>query len=319
MENNNLNTGKIDYITSQFKKTFGKKYENYCITRIYSLLNRNDLKIVTQQLFKRKGKKIALADLYLPQVNVWVEIDEGHHFDQADLDIKRTNEVLEENKLSDEVKRKYDALNEVINVGLEEPYRIIVFNKSLEEINNQIDYIVCEINNRIKKMGNNFIPWDNINNSSKDFIERGSINVSDNAKFRTINDVGKIFNIDKVAFNQKIHGYVHIKDNLYYWCPIVKIKGDECDNNSWENEISDDGLFLFENQKERKSDYLSRAINENHVRYVFIKYKDESEKIIYKFKGVFKLDLEQSKAKNIRVWKRTSDNVDLKNFFKGEA
>lgn len=67
---NNSKLDKIDYITNQLKKTFGKKYENYCITRIYSLLNRNDIKIVTQQLFKRKGKKIALADLYLPQVNV---------------------------------------------------------------------------------------------------------------------------------------------------------------------------------------------------------------------------------------------------------
>ena len=38
---NNSNTEKIDYITNQMKKTFGKKYENYCLNRIYSLINRN--------------------------------------------------------------------------------------------------------------------------------------------------------------------------------------------------------------------------------------------------------------------------------------
>ncbi len=110
---NNPNTEKIDYITNQMKKTFGKKYENYCVNRIYSLINRNDVKIVTQQLFKRKGKKIALADLYFPQVNLWVEIDESHHLEQAVSDFERTNEVIEENKISSEAKKKYDALEEV--------------------------------------------------------------------------------------------------------------------------------------------------------------------------------------------------------------
>ena len=312
---NNSKLDKIDYITNQLKKTFGKKYENYCITRIYSLLNRNDIKIVTQQLFKRKGKKIALADLYLPQVNVWIEIDEGHHLEQASDDFERTNEVIEENKVSSEAKKKYDALEEVINVELEEPFRIIVYNKSLEEINNQIDHIVNEINNRIEKLGTNFIPWDKVNSSPEEYIKKGKITVQDNAKFRTIDDIGKLFNFDKVPFNQKLHGYIYIKEHLYLWCPTVKINGDECNDNLWENEISDDGLFIFENQKERKEGYLNSVIEEQPIRYIFTKYRDETGNMIYKFKGVFELDLEQSKINNIRVWKRVASEIDLKEFF----
>lgn len=312
---NNSKLDKIDYITNQLKKTFGKKYENYCITRIYSLLNRNDIKIVTQQLFKRKGKKIALADLYLPQVNVWIEIDEGHHLEQASDDFERTNEVIEENKVSSEAKKKYDALEEVINVELEEPFRIIVYNKSLEEINNQIDHIVNEINNRIEKLGTNFIPWDKVNSSPEEYIKKGKITVQDNAKFRTIDDIGKLFNFDKVPFNQKLHGCIYIKEHLYFWCPTVKINGDECNDNLWENEISDDGLFIFENQKERKEGYLNSVIEEQPIRYIFTKYRDETGNMIYKFKGVFELDLEQSKINNIRVWKRVASEIDLKEFF----
>lgn len=312
---NNSNTEKIDYITNQMKKTFGKKYENYCVNRIYSLINRNDVKIVTQQLFKRKGKKIALADLYFPQVNLWVEIDESHHLEQAVSDFERTNEVIEENKISSEAKKKYDALEEVINVELEEPYRVIVYNKSLEEINKQIDFIVKEINDRIEKLGDNFIPWNKVNSSPEEFIEKGKITVQDNAKFRTIDDIGRIFNFDKVPFNQKLHGYINIKDNLYFWCPTVKINGDECNDNSWENEISDDGLFIFENQKERKDGYLKAVIDEKPIRYIFTKYRDETGNMIYKFKGVFILDLEQSISRNIRIWKRVSDEIDLKEFF----
>lgn len=312
---NNSNTEKFDYITNQMKKTFGKKYENYCVNRIYSLINRNDVKIVTQQLFKRKGKKIALADLYLPQVNVWVEIDEGHHFVQEESDLKRTNEVIEENKISIEAKKKYDALEEVINVELEEPFRIVVYNRSLEDINNQIDDIVNEIKSRIEKLGQDFIPWDKVNSSPDEFIKKGIISVQDNAKFRTIDDIGKLFNFDKVPFNQKLHGYINIRNNEYFWCPTVKINGDECNDNSWENEISDDGLYIFENQKVRKDGYLESVIQEKPIRYIFTKYKDETGTMIYKFKGIFELDEEQSKNRNIRIWKRVSTEIDLRKFF----
>ena len=40
---------KKEYITNQFKKTFGKKYENYCITRIYRLLNRLNVQNYSQK------------------------------------------------------------------------------------------------------------------------------------------------------------------------------------------------------------------------------------------------------------------------------
>ena len=306
---------KIEYITNQLKKTFGKKYENYCVTRIYSLINRNDVKIVTQQLFKRKGKNIALADLYFPQINLWVEIDEGHHENQVQSDKDRTKEVIEMNKIPNEVKKKYEALEEVINPELEEPYRIVVYNKSLDEINKQIDVIVKEVNNRIVRLGEDFIPWINVNSNPDEFISKGVIKVSDNAKFKTIDTIGKLFNIEKVPFNQKLHGYININSNIYYWCPTLKIVGDECDNNAWENEISEDGNTIFENQKEKSSHYISDVLNEKPIRYIFTKYKDETGSMIYKFKGVFDLDEEETIKTNKRTWKKISDEINLKQYF----
>jgi len=64
---------KKEYITNQLKKTFNKKYENYCITRIYHLLNRNDVQIITQQMFHKK-----------------------------DDDKKRTEEIKQQKKIIDE-------------------------------------------------------------------------------------------------------------------------------------------------------------------------------------------------------------------------
>ena len=86
---------KKEYITNQFRKTFGKKYENYCLTRIYSLVGRDDLQIITQQLFKRKNT-IAYADLYLPQINMWIEVNEAFHNRQVVEDKLRRYEIKEE-------------------------------------------------------------------------------------------------------------------------------------------------------------------------------------------------------------------------------
>ena len=38
--------------------------------------------------------------------------------------------------------------------------------------------------------------------------------------------------------------------------------------------------------------------------------------MIYKFKCIFELDEVESKSKNLRVWKKTSNEVNLKEFYK---
>ena len=96
------------WISEQFKKSFGKKYENYCVSRIYHLLQREDVQIVTQQVLQRGNKKRAMADLYFPQINVWVEVDERHHAAQRKEDEKRTeeeNEIEANKKLSGLISR----------------------------------------------------------------------------------------------------------------------------------------------------------------------------------------------------------------------
>lgn len=302
---------KIEYITNQFKKTFGKKYENYCITRIYNLVNRDDLKIITQQLFKRKDNKIALADLYLPQINMWIEIDEGQHIKNFAADKNRTQEVLENNTMTKELKQKYDTLEEVIYIDKEKPYRINIYNKTLEEINFQINKIVDEINNRISALGNNYKPWNRVDGDPEEFIKKGFISVDDNAKFRTLDEIGILFGFKELPYNQKIHAYINIKDNYYIWSPTVILEGSECDNNKWYNIISNDGEYIYEYQKEKSDTYLSSVLNSNEIRYVFLKYKDETGIMIRKFKGVYSIDAEKTKQKSIRIWKKVSNIINF--------
>ena len=44
---------KREYVIRQIAKTNKKNYENYVVTRIYHLLNRTDVKFVTQQYVNR--------------------------------------------------------------------------------------------------------------------------------------------------------------------------------------------------------------------------------------------------------------------------
>lgn len=303
---------KIEYITNQFRKTFGKKYENYCITRIYNRLNNNDVKFVIQQPTKTKDNEIKFQDLYLPQVNMWIEIDEHYHSsdEQKQKDKIRTEEIINNNTINKELKRKYNALDEVI-YSLEEPERIKVYGKSIEEINKKIEEIVEEINKRIKNLGDKFEPWNSVFIPPEEYIKKGYIKTSYNAKFRVIKDIAKMFGKDHPNVRS---GFVNIKNEIYIWCPILKIEGFECEKNDWENEISDDGNIIYEIQKNKNNKYLN-VLNENQTRYVFAKYKDGMGSIIYKFLGVYNLDKEKTKEENKRIWKKISDKIDLNEFY----
>lgn len=88
------------------------------------------VKFITQQYVKRPNGR-ALADLYFPQINYFVEIDEAHHLSKIELDKVR------------------DAYFEDATGVI--PTRIDVASKSIEEINHQIDDVILEIKSLITK------------------------------------------------------------------------------------------------------------------------------------------------------------------------
>ena len=85
---------KREYVIRQIAKTNKKNYENYVVTRIYHLLNRIDVKFVTQQYVNRPEGH-ALTDMYFPQIKLHVEIDEPFHKKQIGLDIHRETDIIQ--------------------------------------------------------------------------------------------------------------------------------------------------------------------------------------------------------------------------------
>lgn len=304
---------KKEYIANQLKKTYGKKYENYCVTRIINKLDNFDVKFITQQMFKREGSEIALADLYFPQVNVWVEVDEFRHLKQTAEDLKRTEEIIKNN-----IKDKLNNLEEVVYIDLEEPERIKIFDESkeitLEDINNQIDKIVAKINKRIANLGDKFIPWTNVYSKPKDYIIKKTIEVRDNARFRTIQDVSELFNkgyhgIQLAYFN------VSKEDNENVWCPKLKLNATDFKNNSYDNEVSTDGKYIYESSKENNESFVKEVLESNEKRIVFAKYRDELGDLSYKFLGVYILDQDMTRKLNKRAWQKLESSINLTKYF----
>lgn len=304
---------KKEYIANQLKKTFGKKYENYCVTRIINKLDNLNIRFITQQMFKREGEEIALADLYFPQVNVWVEVDESQHLNQTEEDKIRTQEVIKNN-----IRSKLKNLEEVIYIELEEPERINIFDKNriitIEEINNRIDEIVEKINARILELGDRFIPWINVYNTADEFIKKQSIEKNDNAKFRTLQDVSELFNKGYHG-NQLAYFNVSKEDNEYAWCPKLKLNAADFKNNLYDNEISDDGVYIFESSKDNNDKFVLDVLNTNEKRFVFAKYKDETGDFSYKFLGVYVLDRSKTMDLNKRSWKKIDSKIILNKYF----
>jgi very-short-patch-repair endonuclease len=131
----------------------------------------------TQQYVVRsiKNKKIVygLIDLYFPQFNLAIEIDEAHH--KTDI-----------NQTLDEIRK-----NDIVN-ALDCEFIRIDATQSIEKIHEKIDQIVQKIN--LLKKDKLFIPWDmDREYDPNTYIERGYIDADDNVSLRLVADCCNVF------------------------------------------------------------------------------------------------------------------------------
>lgn len=303
---------KREFIMTQIKRTFNKKYENYCVTRIYHLLQRDDILFITQQMFQRDNGQRGMADLYFPQVNVWVEIDEGHHLAQAEDDEKRTQEIID---------KKIKNLETVVSyTQLEEPLRIPITDKSIKEINQSVDKIVEVIKDRVKQQEDNgiFVPWNGVIEDPQYYIKQGFVDTSSSAQFATSWAVSELFNKGYKEGSQKVWFNTCIP-NTFVCCIKLALNEGDFAGIRFLNLISDDGQTIYEIDKEDNENFYNKKLNNPlgpEIRYIFAQYKGPDGRNTYKFRGVYKLDFDATKAEKRCVWVKTSNKADLTKFNK---
>lgn len=284
---------KLDYMERLFAKISKKKTESYVISRIWHQLDDDRVKFVVQQYIRRTQDKYALADLYLPQLNIFIEINEPYHKDE--------NRVLRE---IDRIRNE-----EILNITNSKPI-IIDCDNNIQEIHYQITDVISLIKQRIQEMGDNFQPWDDVSTLSVEYHRnKGYLKVEDNECLRTTDDVAEIFGTKPKhrGFLRASGATVPNKKNEIIWWPNME-------HRLWSNELSEDGMFIYEYPKaeNKRTAHLKQWLSApEETRITFLLYKDDLGFCFYRFVGVFKLNKEKSIKENKCVWECVSDYYKL--------
>jgi len=288
---------KLDYVTRVFAKTNKKRIENYVISRIWHLLNDDEIKIVHQQYVSRDKGNYALTDLFLPQINYHIEVNEEFHY-------------TDENKILLDKKRQQDIIRNTKGHTI----TCVDCRENLANIHKRVDEIVNEIKDKIeeKKASNSFLAWQEDELTPEYWIKRGVINVDDNVNLRTIDDIGKLFNVKITnrgflkagAASYDKDGYSDI-----WWPSQVK-------RHNWVNLFDEDFNRVTERNEIKMKDN-SNAVsrfknNPNFKRVVLYKYRDELGFDFYKFVGGYKLNFDASLRENQLVWERFTKTCEIR-------
>lgn len=84
---------KYEYLIEQIHRTAYKKHEAFIIGKLLHDEELADLMPVTQHYVRRMDSGYALIDLFYPQLNVAVEIDEPHHMGYVESDRQRQESI----------------------------------------------------------------------------------------------------------------------------------------------------------------------------------------------------------------------------------
>lgn len=284
---------KLDYITKQLRRTHNKKYENYVVTGIWHRLNDPTLKFVTQQYVMRPDGR-ALTDMYFPQLQVHIEVDEGFHQFQINEDKVREADII---NATGHIIERVPITREVNGTIVQIP---------IEHINKRIDEIVRLLKRQREKLMPR--PWDlEAELNPQTWVKRGSIALEDDCVFMTQVDGANCFGLNykpKAIWNG---GAMHpIEKDVLIWFPKVY------PNKDYLNIISDDEESIREYRKQEAdhTGYLNWVLSSGRTkRIVFPRFKTSLGETVYRFKGMYQLDAENSSFENGILWKRISTVV----------
>lgn len=281
---------KTEYIIKQLGRTKKKKYEMYVVNRIINLIDDFDIKFVTQQYISR-SERYALVDLYFPQFNICVEIDEPHHNHK-------------DNVKNDKI-READIINAT---GFDKPLHVKIAENNIDGINKQIDIIVEKVKN-LKLTTKDFKAWDiDKEFNPQTYIDLGYIDIKDNVAFHNISDACNCFGHNYIGYQRG--GAKHkIDKDILIWFPKLY------ENDEWDNSISSDESKITEKHKSNKyiehvKDFIKNKDKYPSKRIVFARVKDTLGNVLYRFRGVYKFDSINSSLDAGRIWNRIDTRVD---------
>ncbi len=286
---------KDDYILRALSKISHKCWEHYIINRIFHRLNDPDLEFVCQQCIRKEGRsgKIYLADLLFPQLKLYLEIDEAHH----DSD---------EAKMADGIRR----LDIMEATGFIEK-RIPAHNTTLDKINHLVDEFILLVRDRKAQQEAQglFRPWGyDSRYTAQKHINAGFIEVGPYAVFRYHKDALQCFGYGDKGHHQSgswrvpetVVKAIGLDGDVIVWFPRLYKAGE------WDNSLSIDGDLITEKSLNPTRNYRETW----RYRIVMAHSRDELNRTLYRFLGVFTLD-EQLSSESVNVFKRVDTRIKV--------
>ena len=274
----------------QLGRTKNKKYESYVITRIIHKLDDFDIKFVTQQYVFRTGKGHALTDLFFPQLNLHIEVDEGFHKEHW-------------NVIADKI-RQQDILKAVDGTKFER----VDATGTLADINRRIDALIDVLRTEIiaLKSDSSYIAWDiDAEYNPETYLEKGYIDLAENVAFKKIHEACNCFGHDYSGYQRG--GAGHRDHDTILWFPKL------FPNDEWDNSISTNEAQIVERNRDTVKAKAHVAAHINDIvtkRIVFARVKNNLGEVMYRFRGTYELNKTESAKRLALVWDRIGTRVE---------
>jgi hypothetical protein len=259
---------KNQYILRSLSKISHKPWEHYVINRIFHRLNDPEIEFVCQQCVRKEDGKFYLADLYFPQFDLYLEIDEAHH----DSD----------NAKIDDAKRRFD----IAEAAQLEEARISTSGRSMEYVDAEVEKFVSLLRGK-KERAKNFEAWDYGSRFKPErHLERGYVEIGPHAAFRYQKDALACFGYHKGHYQRgawnlpsDVVERIGLSGSCMVWFPRLY------EQKRWKNSLSDDGKIIKEINKTPQDAYSERW---DH-RIVMARSRDALNRTLYRFVGVFRV------------------------------
>lgn len=265
---------KLEYVARSLSGGTNKKYETYVINAIYQKVNNPNLMIETQKEIRLENGYRPLIDLFLPQLNIAIEVDEGYHANKE----QHEHDIWREKSINSQISKP--CIGDSIQFE-----RVIAHDVSLEEINARIDEIVGLIKSRIDSRTTPLV-WKSKEELLDDIKKRGTIELDDcfDSNVQIIN----------LVYNRKYTGWQKASYRLL-WFPVISDKEDNgtlTSRASWQNFFNQTHSIIYERAdnsqlNERKKEWALSDEKRGTVRVVFVKDRDSFGKSRKRFAGVF--------------------------------
>lgn len=271
---------KVEYIIKSISKISRKKWEFFIISRIIHKLDDDDIEFVTQQCIRRPNGEYYLTDLYFPQFDIHLEVDEPFHSNKIEEDQRRENDIV----LATE--------HQIKRIKISDQGQ----NQSLSSIRSEVDEFVEFIRFlKIEKLRTNeFSPWDWEHKfSSKPIIERGYLDVADNVTFRTQIEAMRCFGFSGNGYQRGAWTIPDGSTDIIWFPRLYK-------HFIWHNELSPDGRHIYERALDEEGRVsIAKQIKDARAKpdskmIVFAKSKDTLGANLLRYVGTFKINFDES-------------------------